>query len=207
LVSEPVPQPPPSGFTQALVRANRLDEGGFQHWHIDPAMRFGAARMWWADLGPRPRPHEGVDLLYYRDRDQALRRLDTETQIPAMYDGTVVRLCDDFIGRSVMMGHRFPDRAGWFYTLYGHTHPCAGQAAGQTIHAGETVAHLAPVTRPGSTVLPHLHISVGWSPESVAPERLDWTLLPEALHLLDPLPLLDSSQRQALTIAKPYAII
>jgi hypothetical protein len=34
---------------------------------------------------------------------------------------------------------------------------------------------------------------VGWSPEPVSPERLDWTILPDVLHLLDPLPLLDSS--------------
>ena len=56
--------------------------------------------------------------------------------------------------------------------------------------AGEIVARLAPVTRPGSTVLPHLQVSLGWSPEPVAPERLDWDILPDVLYLLDPLPLL-----------------
>jgi murein DD-endopeptidase MepM/ murein hydrolase activator NlpD len=184
------PEPPPSGFTQALARANGLDERGFVGWQIDPAMRFGAARMWWADRGPRPAPHEGLDLCFYRDRTQAIHRLDPETRIPAAYDGSVVRLCDDFVGRSVMMAHRFPNRPGWYYTLYGHTRPREDLEASSTVRQGEIVARLAPVTRPGSTVLPHLHISLGWSPHPVPPERLDWPLLPEVLHLLDPLPLL-----------------
>ena len=190
--SRPVPGPPPSGLTHALVRANGLETRGFCDWHVEPAMRFEAASIWWADRGPRPRPHEGLDLCAYRGRDQALQRLDAETQIPAMYDGTVVRLCEDFIGRSAMMEHRFPGLPGWFYTLYGHTRPRAGLAPGQAVRAGEIVARLAPITRPGSTVLPHLHISVGWSPEPVAPERLDWNTLPDVLYLLDPLPLLET---------------
>ena len=189
-VSHPVPEPPPSGFTRALVRANGLEARGFCGWQVEPAMRFGATHMWWDDRGLRPRPHEGLDLCSYRDRDQAVQRLDTEIQIPAMYDGTVVRLCDDYIGRSAMMEHRFPGRPGCLYTLYGHTRPHGSLAAGQAVRAGEIVARLAPVTRPSSTVLPHLHISVGWSPEPVAPARLDWDLFPDVLYLLDPLPLL-----------------
>ena len=187
--------PPPSGFSQALVRANALAERGFQSWLFDPAMLFGAPVMWWDDRGPRPRPHEGLDLCLYWGQGLEAGQLGTHTQIPAMYDGTVVHLCTDFIGRSVMMEHRWPGvpgggRPGCYYTLYGHTRPRAGLAAGQTVRQGEIVATLAPVTRPGATVLPHLHISVGWSPAPVAPERLDWNLLPEVLTLLDPLPLL-----------------
>jgi murein DD-endopeptidase MepM/ murein hydrolase activator NlpD len=176
-----------------LVRANGPNARGFRGWQIDPAMRFGAASTWWADCGPRPRPHEGLDLVFYRDRAHGIQRLELETCIPAMYDGIVVRLCDDYIGRSVMMEHRFPSRPGWFYTLYGHTRPGAGLEVGRGVRRGEIVARLAPVTRPGSTVLPHLHISVGWSPKPVAPEQLGWGVLPDVLHLLDPLPLLDGS--------------
>jgi murein DD-endopeptidase MepM/ murein hydrolase activator NlpD len=155
-------------------------------------MGFGAPDMWWADRGPRPRPHEGLDLCLWQDRAGEVHALGIETRIPAMYDGTLVRLCDDFIGRSVMMAHRFSNLPGVYYTLYGHTRPRADLAPGQAVRAGQIVALLAPVIRPGSTVLPHLHISLGWSPEPVAPERLDWNILPDALHLLDPLPLLAS---------------
>jgi len=190
LHENPVSEPPPSGFTRALVRANGLDARGFESWRVDPAMRFGAAHTWWSDRGPRPRPHEGLDLCSWRDRAHVTYRLDTETLVPAMYDGTVVRLCDDYIGRSVMMAHRFPGLPGAYYTLYGHTRPCASLEVDRLVRAGEIVARLAPVTRPGSTVLPHLHISLGWSPDPIPPERLDWNILPDVLYLLDPLPVL-----------------
>lgn len=186
------PEPPPSGLSQALARANGLEARGSIGWHVEPAMRFGAASTWWAGRGPRPRPHEGLDLAFYQGRDQALHRLGVETRVPAMYDGVVVRLCDDFIGRSVMMEHRFSEQPGWFYTLYGHTRPRESLSAGQAVRAGQIVARLAPVNRPRSTVLPHLHISVGWSPDPVAPERLEWDALPDVLCLLDPLPLLQT---------------
>jgi murein DD-endopeptidase MepM/ murein hydrolase activator NlpD len=183
-------EPPASSFNRTLVRANGLDGGGFRGWRFDPAMRFEATGMWWDDRGLRPRPHEGLDLCTYRDASGARRRLGTETRVPAMYDGTVIRLCADLIGRSVMMAHRFSGLPGHYYTLYGHTRPGAGLQAGHAVCAGEIVAQLAPVTRPGATVLPHLHISVGWSLDPVDPERLEWDLIPEVLYLLDPLPLL-----------------
>jgi hypothetical protein len=199
-VSDSIPEPPSSGFTHALLRANGMEERGFGGWHVDPEMRFGASHMWWAGHGPRPRPHEGLDLCFYRDNHQVVQRLDIETRIPAMYDGIVVRLCDDLLGRSVMMEHRFPEQPGLLYTLYGHTRPRESLVAGQAVRAGEIVARLAPVTRPRSTVLPHLHISLGWSPEPVAAERLGWAFLPEVLHLLDPLPLLvpDTPHRSSM---------
>jgi murein DD-endopeptidase MepM/ murein hydrolase activator NlpD len=188
---------PPAGFTQTLVCANGLDARGFQAWLFDPAMLFAASRMWWDDRGARPKPHEGLDLCFYWGHGLQAGRLGVETEVPATYDGTVVRLCDDLIGRSVMMAHRFPGRPGHVYTLYGHTRPRADLEPGCAVRAGEVVAQLAPVTRPGATVLPHLHISVGWSPEPVQPDRLDWDTVPELLHLLDPLPLLDTTGHRA----------
>ena len=151
-------------------------------------MLFQAPLLWWDAWGPRPRAHEGIDLCLYRDHGQNAHRLDTRTRIPTMYDGTVVRLCDDLIGRSVMIEHRFADCAGWFYTMYGHTRPCSRLEAGQAVRQGEIVARLAEVTRPGATVLPHLHISVGWAHDMIPAEQLDWDTIPSVLHLLDPLP-------------------
>jgi murein DD-endopeptidase MepM/ murein hydrolase activator NlpD len=187
---DPVPAPPPSGLTRALVRVNGLEARGFQAWLFDPAMLFGAGRMWWDDRGPRPRPHEGLDLCLYWGSEGTTGQLGAPARVPAMYDGVVAHLCDDLIGRSVMMEHRFVGLPGVYYTLYGHTRPRAGLAAGQPVRAGEVLARLAPIARPGATVLPHLHVSVGWAPEPVPPERLDWPILPDVLRLLDPLPLI-----------------
>lgn len=189
-ILDPAPEPPSCGLTPALLRENSLQVRGFQAWLFDPAMLYRAGRMWWDDRGPRPRPHEGLDLCLYWRRGLEIARLGPQTRIPAAYAGTVVHLCEDYIGRSVMIAHRFPGLPGQYYTLYGHTRPRASLEAGQPVCAGEVVARLAPVTRPGATALPHLHLSLGWSPEPLAPERLEWDLVPETLRLLDPLPLL-----------------
>jgi hypothetical protein len=177
-------------LTEFLVQENHLSERGFRAWVFDPEMLYGAARMWWSDRGRRPLPHEGLDLCLYRGLTPAIRRLDVDTRVPAMYDGSVVRLSDDFIGRSVMVACRFPDRPGVTYALYGHTRPRPGLAVGQGVRQGEVVAQLAPVTRARSRVWPHLHVSLGWAPEEVAPERLEWGTIPNVLHLWDPLPAL-----------------
>jgi hypothetical protein len=81
-----------------------------------PGMAFGAMDKWWGDQGRRERPHEGVDLCLYRDGHGEVRRLGEHARLPAMYDATVVRLCDDFLGRSVMMEHELP-RGARLYTM------------------------------------------------------------------------------------------
>src|SRR3989339_1498275 len=92
-------------FTESLVRENALDECGFKGWVFYPGMLFNAKDKWWGDQGKRDKPHEGLDLCLYRDQQDRVFRLDEKTKIPALYDGLVVRIFDDFIGKSVMMEH------------------------------------------------------------------------------------------------------
>jgi murein DD-endopeptidase MepM/ murein hydrolase activator NlpD len=136
----------------------------------------------------------GVDLCLYQDRQGNVRRLDENTCIPAMYDGVLVRMCDDFLGRSIMMEHHLSE-GGAFYTMYGHTVPQPGLQVGQAVREGEIVARLAGVARSATSVLPHLHVSLGWAPCAIAPERLDWETIAETLTLLDPLQAMDDPFR------------
>ena len=49
-----------------------------------------------------------------------------------MYDGIVVKIIDDFIGKTIIMKHSFPEIGeGTFLTLYGHTMPSKGSCDGQ----------------------------------------------------------------------------
>ncbi len=153
-------------------------------------MLFHAPAKWWGDWGERDQPHVGVDLCLYRDGQGYVRRLDESTRIPTMYDGVVVRTCDDFLGRSIMMEHRLP-KGGTFYTMYGHTVPRGDLQVGQAVREGEIVARLAGVTRSETSVLPHLHVSLGWAPCAVAHDRLEWEMVAETLTLLDPLQAMD----------------
>jgi murein DD-endopeptidase MepM/ murein hydrolase activator NlpD len=178
-------------FTECLIRENGLQERDFGEWAFYPGMLFAALTKWWGDRGMRDAPHEGLDLCLYRDRRQVIHRLGQGTRIPAMYDGIVVRMLDDFLGRSVVMAHRFPgDNRVRFYTMYGHTIPCSGLRVGQVVRKGQIVARLSDATKSRTNALPHLHISLGWTPNAISYDQLDWGSIPHVLTLLDPLQLI-----------------
>jgi hypothetical protein len=153
-------------------------------------MSYNAVAKWWGDWGERDQPHVGLDLCLYRDGQGNVRRLDENTHIPAMYDGVIVHTCDDFLGRSIVMEHH-PPEGGTFYTMYGHTAPRRELKVGQAVRNGEIVARLAGVTCTETSVLPHLHVSLGWPPCAIAHDRLDWETIAETLTLIDPLQAMD----------------
>jgi hypothetical protein len=186
---------PDTTFTVNLIRENGLEEHGLTRWAFAPGMAFGSTLQWWGGGGQRGRPHEGVDLCLYRDRQGDLRRLREGARLPAMYGGMVVRLCDDFLGHSVMIECDIPDPSlpdlGTLYVMYGHTVPRSDLEVGQRVQQGEVVAFLAPLPAHKRGILPHLHVSLGWTPGVVAYDRLDWEIIPDLFTLLDPQQALD----------------
>jgi hypothetical protein len=179
-----------SRFTEFLVRENGLDEAGFQEWIFYPGMLFNAMDKWWGNQGKRERPHEGLDLYLYKDRKDKILHLDEKTRIPALYDGVVVRVMDDFIGKSVMVEHRLPDSGHpRFCTIYGHTNISGDLHAGSIVKAGGILAFLARPNKTQSHIPPHLHISVGWILNKFSYENLDWKTITTSnmLKWVDPL--------------------
>lgn len=87
-------------------------------WLFYPGMLFGSCDKWWADWGTRYTPHEGLDITFYRKKiDDAIRSdnsscgcdilsFDSSVVIPAMFDGTVLNICKDFLGQSVVIRHQ-----------------------------------------------------------------------------------------------------
>jgi murein DD-endopeptidase MepM/ murein hydrolase activator NlpD len=159
-------------------------------------MLFGASHAWWDDRDARPIPHEGLDLCLYRDLRGRVQGLEPGCQIPVLYDGVVVAVIDDYIGRSVIVRHSVSEfgtrdvdvRAAC--TMYGHTVPAPGLRAGATVRQGEVIAHVASVHKPGSDLRPHLHLSIGLVSRPIAYEALDWGAIgdPGTMRLIDPLP-------------------
>jgi len=153
-------------------------------------MLFNATDKWWGNQEKRKRPHEGLDLCLCRDREDRILRLDEKTRIPVLYDGVVVRLMDDFIGKSVMVEHRLPDiDCPRFCTIYGHTNPLPGLHDGRMVKEGEIIATLARPGKPQSHIPPHLHLSLGWISDKISYDTLDWKTIaaPNALKWVDPL--------------------
>jgi murein DD-endopeptidase MepM/ murein hydrolase activator NlpD len=182
-------------FTEFLVQENSLDECGFVEWIFYPGMLFNELEKWWGDKkGKRDRPHEGLDLFLYRDQRDRILHLDKKTRVPVMYDGVVVSILNDFLGKSLIMEHGFADGDNRkFCTIYGHTNPYDGIHVGRVVRQGDVIATLADAGKSKAGISTHLHISVGWIFKSISYDRLDWETIgaPDAMTLLDPLNVID----------------
>jgi len=177
-------------FTQSIVRANALDKSGFKEWFFRPGMLFNSLDKWWGDHGKRDEPHEGVDICLYKDRQDRILCLDGKTKIPAMVDGVVVRIFNDFLGKSLIVEHDLRNNdSSRFCTIYGHTNPLAGLHVGSIVKEGDIIATLVDSIESKHDLLPHLHLSLGWASKHISYDQLDWETIGSrnTLTLLDPL--------------------
>jgi hypothetical protein len=166
---------PESRFCDRLVQCNNLAARGFVQWAFYPGMLFQAPDKWWGDRGLRSSPHEGIDLCLYRDTCGALRLLDKTVQIPAIYTGQIKSVIDDYLGKTLFVAHDMYDSTGnQCYTMYGHAAPRAGIVPGKRVAEGEIIAAIAAAEDSGITIVPHIHLSVAWVPETFPAEQLAW---------------------------------
>jgi murein DD-endopeptidase MepM/ murein hydrolase activator NlpD len=178
-----------SGFTEVLVRENGLDRCGFQTWAFLPAMLFGAKQKWWGDRGKRTTPHEGLDLCLFNDTSGSLYRLEEGTRIPAMYDGTIVAIIDDFLGASIVLEHRPPKHCHPFLTIYGHMAVREVLQLRSTVREADIIGTLVDSGKSQVNIHPHLHVSLAWPSESASYDSLTWRDFnnPELFTMIDPL--------------------
>ncbi len=179
-------------FDVLLAAANGLPAKGFRRWVFADGMAFGAERQWWGGRARRAVPHEGVDFCLYETATGGLGELAAGSLAPAAMAGVVAHSHADFLGRSVWLRHAVAgagDRC--LYSVYGHLAPDSFVAPGEEVAAGAIIGVVAAPARAGSTIMPHLHLTVAWVANTVAPENLDWSLVQnrELVELLDPLSL------------------
>jgi len=181
-----------SPFTRRLIAANGLEHSGFSNWLFYPGMFFLDRNKWWGNGGPRRIPHEGRDLCFYRTHEGKQCRLGPQTRLPAITGGRVLRIIDDFLGKSIVVRHAGRTENGWrICTVYGHTQPLAGLSHGSTLESGEIIATLSESGRskgPG----PHLHVSLALVSGHLRAEYINWSSLgdPQMTVFMDPLSLI-----------------
>lgn len=193
-------------FTEFFIHANDLGETGFDEWVFVPGMMFQAPDKWWGNRSRRNTPHEGLDLCFYRDRQNRIRHLKERIQIPAMFAGVVVKILDDFLGKSVIMEHALPDNEDiTLFTILGHTQPAAGLEVGSSFHQGDIIATVAGPGRSKAGITRHLHISIGFPSKMISYDSLNWELIgkPNVVSLFDPL----SAINGKYSVLEPHHLI
>lgn len=179
-------------FWEYLLASNKEYLHGFKRWIFQPGMLFNSWEQWWGDKKTRPDAHQGLDICLFEDTDGNIKNVDIHLRIPAAFGGEIVKIEPDFLGQSIYIGHHiFTEDEKQFYTVYGHTAPLPEVIVGKKLAAGELLGEIADVPA-GTSILPHLHLTLAWIPVAFNPERLNWQNLADdqRITLLDPLSVL-----------------
>jgi len=202
--SDGIPALNRSRFTEILFANRDGNDRGFKEWIFIPGMLFNAMDKWWGDLGTRSRPHEGLDLCLYRTIQGGIVSLDERIKIPSIYDGLVVKIIDDFLGKSVIIEHTAPEHRS-FCSIFGHTRPDSGIKEGSRLKEGEFFATIADTGSSGTGVFPHLHLTIGLISKNTSYDLMDWETIanPDMLTLLDPLVVIGGNYVIQATLCLP----
>ena len=167
------------------------------HWIWPIGTCFGDERLWWGELKKRLAPHEGLDLIYYMDKQGAQHQIAPGVVIPTVFAGQVVQVHQDFLNQSVYIRHeQFCWNDAVLHTIYGHVQPNEGLGLGQDVGTGYPVVLLEDY--PWSTVPLHLHFTVAWIPKDLPSQELSWQMLNEheQIILVDPLAECDAEKKR-----------
>jgi murein DD-endopeptidase MepM/ murein hydrolase activator NlpD len=177
-----------STFQDSLVFCNSFFGQEFDGWVFYPGMLFGARQKWWGDNGCRDTPHEGLDLCFYRTHQGTILAVAPGTLIPSAFDGIVVKVSGDFLGKSVFISHDgIAEGSETLMTISGHTVPGEGLEVGSRVTGGQVIGSVAE-PKPGQKVPPHLHVSTAWVSNAITDSELEWDKIAgsEHLRLIDP---------------------
>jgi peptidase M23-like protein len=167
-----------TNFSENLIKCNSLDEKGFDKWVFYPGMLFDSPEKWWGTAGSRSRPHEGLDICFFLDKKGRILRLDKTANVTAIYGGEIVKVEEDYLGKSVYVRHEtYDDRSRQLYTVYGHLAPYKGIGQGCRVKEGDIIAKIADGGKKNAPMFAHLHISIVWIPQSFSCEDLNWDVI------------------------------
>ena len=163
-------------YLAALSRVNGLGKGQAVQWLFYSGMLFSSRDKWWGDFGIRSSAHEGIDITYYRTLPGEICCFDDTLLVPAMADGRIINICDDFLGQTLVVDLEKEDLVGTrVIFVYAHIQPESGLSAGQAIKKNEPIARVGN-TRKNPQLPPHLHFSCFEVEKGVLPEDLNWKL-------------------------------
>lgn len=187
-----------STFCECLIGLNALQS--FSSWAFHHGMLFGAQMTWWGTKAKRRSSHEGLDLCLYVDGEGRPTTFGVGKRVPVIYQGHIIKIDDDFLGKSIYVKHAFRDGSGnVLYTAYGHTKPAHGTDINVTIGEGEVIATIADTRGKKTAPPPHLHISMVWAPESLPEGDLNWDTI-SARQIVKPVDPLEF-------LALPYVLL
>ncbi len=174
-------------YLSSIAAANSLKDG--TQWVFYPGMLIDSKSKWWGDFKTRHAAHEGIDICFFRTPDKTIHRLAPGAVVPAWSTGTVVNMCEDFLGHTLVVE---PDYTAGGPTrvleVFSHLSPGHGITPGTRIGADRIIARTFNTRAKGSPLLSHLHLSCIEVASHIPFEALNWTLFPqrEKVNIINP---------------------
>lgn len=180
---------PPSTFEKELIELNPQQLSELQAWVLFEGMLFGSLKKWWEKGGLRSTPHEGLDIVCFKDKKGRMKFLSEDTIIPAPFEGVVLSVKKDFIGTSVFVTLAHKPNVSILWAV-GHIILYPHIKVGKHLNRGTPLGTIAPLINKKDGLFPHLHISIGFCSPEIKQETIDWIWMAKnnSVKLIDPLP-------------------
>jgi len=178
-----------SNYLKTISRVNNLENGSKVQWLFHCGMLFSSMDKWWGDFKFRNCAHEGIDVTYFRTDPGEIQCFGPSVKIPAMDDGKILNICDDYLGQTLVVEHHhsmhFNRRIIW---VYAHITPEKGLRQTDSIQKDDIIARVCD-THKNPQLPPHLHFSCFEVDPLVQHHHLTWDLFSKKddVNLIHPL--------------------
>ncbi|MCK5312353.1 MAG: M23 family metallopeptidase [Desulfobacteraceae bacterium] len=187
-------------YLEKIAEINNLDiakpDKGTGKWIFHHGMLFLSPDAWWQNRnGSQPDKrrtlHEGVDILLFQGMSKQIQKLNTDTLVPSATNGEVINICEDFIGKSIIVRHNisFQQTLDLIF-VYAHILPNSSLKIGTTLKQGDIIASIAKTDKKKTALPPHLHLSVIEIPKQIPAAHLNWDYFSDKtsrINLINPL--------------------
>ena len=187
-------------YLEKIAEINNLDiaasDKGNGKWMFHNGMLFLSPYKWWQDHGvyktdKRKTAHEGIDILFFKNKNKQIQKLNTDTLIPAATNGKIINLCDDFLGQSIVVLNNSSSQEELdIIFVYAHVLPESSITIGTNLKQDEIIASIADTSKIKTPLPPHLHLSVIEIPKNTPAKRLNWKFFSNRenkINLINPL--------------------
>ncbi len=178
-----------TNFHKIIIDLNKDFMADFKKWIFKKGMLFNSYEKWWGK-GKRNFAHEGIDLSAFETLTGKVKKLNGKIKVPALFNGEIVKVEKDFLGKSVFIKHSdiTSETGEYLYTLYGHLKPL--YSVEKKIEKGKAIGF---VSDKSLKIDPHIHISFAWIAKDFNAKNITWNNLRDnkSIRLIDPASLLN----------------
>ncbi|MCP3924623.1 MAG: hypothetical protein GY714_18770 [Desulfobacterales bacterium] len=161
---------------KSSLKKNGIDK----EWYFKDGMNFRDNTLWWGECKKRTASHEGIDFGYVIG-DDGICNINEDFIVSNFLDGSIIKVIDDFIGKSVFVKHEIFNESKELFSIFGHVKT---QLEEGPIGSFDNIGTIS--TRKNIPV--HFHYSLVWIPEKTSFDLLAWDKLNsnESVLFIDP---------------------